>query len=203
MQSAVLLLRDPERIGVLAHPVRARIAEALRHPDTAAGVARGLGRSRQFVNYHLKELARVGLVQRVGERRKGNFVEQLYQASARRFLVSSRFAGDPARLEAVFRDQVSLAQLSELGERVQRDAAALIDAAGRDGSEVPSASILGDVRFADAEARAAFMQELTQSLKTLLAKHGDADGEPYRLALGVYPDPEEEQCRTTSRPRSS
>jgi DNA-binding transcriptional ArsR family regulator len=192
MQSHVETLSDPERIGALANPLRAKILGALRGSDTAAGLARGLGRSRQSVNYHLKALERVGLVQRVGERRKGNFVEQLYQACARRFVVSSRFAADPQRLESVFRDQVSLAQLSELGERLQRDSAALIDLAGSEGRQVPSASVSAEAHFADEETRTAFMSELLECLKTLLAKHGDAHGEPYRVALAAYPDLEEE-----------
>ena len=120
MQSPVQLLEDSRQVRALAHPVRARILEALRTPGTAAGVARAFGRSRQYVSYHLKELERLGLVRHAGERRKGNFVEQLYEATARRFVVSSRFASDPERLAAVFRDQVSLGQLSELGERLQR-----------------------------------------------------------------------------------
>jgi len=192
MGSSVELLRDPERVAVLAHPVRVRILEALREPDTAARVARAFGRSRQYVSYHLKELERVGLVERVGERRKGNFVEQLYRASARRFVVSAHFASDPQQLESVFRDQVSLAQLAELGERLQRDSAGLIDLAASEGRKVPSASVAAQVRFADAATRSAFMGELVESLKSLLSKYGSGEGERYRIALAAYPQLEED-----------
>ncbi len=192
MQARVELLGDPERIGALAHPARVQILEALREPNTAAGVARGFGRSRQSVSYHLKELERVGLVERVGERRKGNFVEQLYRATARRFVVSSAFATDPQKLASVFRDQVSLAQLAELGERLQRDSAGLIDLAATEGQQVPSASLSAEVRFANEAARAAFMVELVESLKSLLNKHSSAQGEAYRVALAAYPQLEEE-----------
>jgi len=188
MQSPVELLRDPACVAVLAHPVRARILEALREPDTAASVARSFGRSRQYVSYHLKELERVGLVERVGERRKGNFVEQLYRACARRFVVSGRFAADPKRLESVFRDQVSLGQLAELGERLQRDSAGLIDLAASEGCQVPSASVTAQVRFADASARSAFMGELVECLKSLLSKHGSGEGDSYCVALAAYPE---------------
>jgi len=192
MQAAVELLRDPESVAVLAaHPARPQILDALREPDTAAGVARAFGRSRQYVSYHLKELERVGLVERVGERRKGNFVEQLYRASARRFVVSSRFATDPARLEAVFRDQVSLAQLSDLGERIQRDSAGWIELAATSGLQVPSASLDAEVRFPDEAARSAFMAELVDALRSLLARYGSAEGERFRIALAAYPHLEE------------
>lgn len=191
MQPSVELLRDPQQIGALAQPVRVKILEALRTPDTAAGLARQLGRSRQNVSYHVKELERVGLVRRVGERRKGNFVEQLYEATAKRFVVSWRFASDPERLAAVLRDQVSLSQLSDLGERLQRDAAGLIDRAAFERCEIPSATVEAEVRFPDAAARAAFMAEYVDVLRSLLARHGHAEGARYRVALAAYPEVEE------------
>lgn len=193
MQSPVELLDDSEQVGALAHPVRARILEALRTPDTAASLARAFGRSRQYVSYHVKELERVGLVRRAGERRKGNFLEQLYQATARRFVVSSRFAANPRRLASVFRDQVSLSQLSDLGERLQRDAAALVDLAAFEGREIPSASVEAEVRFPDQAARAAFMAELVDTFNSLLAKHGAGQGQRFRVALAAYPELEEER----------
>jgi DNA-binding transcriptional ArsR family regulator len=134
VQAPVELLNDSDQIRALAHPVRAEILRSLRTPDTAAGLARAFGRSRQNVSYHLKALEQVGLVRHVGERRKGNFVEQLCEAIARRFVVSSQFASDADRLASVFRDQLSLAQLSELGERLQRDAAELVERAAFDGT---------------------------------------------------------------------
>jgi hypothetical protein len=66
-----------------------RILDELREPGSAAGVARRLSESRQNVNYHLKELARGGLVERVGERRAGGFVETLFRASATAVLITS------------------------------------------------------------------------------------------------------------------
>lgn len=66
-----------------------RILDELREPASAAEVARRLGESRQNVSYHLKELARGGLVQREGERRARGFVETLYRASATAVVVTS------------------------------------------------------------------------------------------------------------------
>ncbi len=193
MQDSVELLRNSDQVGALAHPVRARILEALRRPDTAAGLARSFGRSRQNVAYHVKELERLGLVRHVGERRKGNFVEQLYEATARRFVVSSRFASNPERLAAVFRDQVSLSQLSDLGERLQRDAAGLIDLAAFEGEQIPSATVEAEVRFADEAARTAFMAEYVDTVKSLLAKYGHGEGPRFRVVLAAYPELEEER----------
>jgi DNA-binding transcriptional ArsR family regulator len=193
MQSPVEFLNDPQQVAAVAHPVRARILEALRSANSAASVARSFGRSRQFVSYHLKELERLGLVRAAGERRNGNFVEQLYESTARRFMVSAQFAADPERLASVFRDQVSLSQLSNLGERIQRDSALLIDAAAREGNQIPSASVEAEVCLPDEAARAAFMAEFVDLFQALLAKHGRKDGEKFHVALTAYPSLEERQ----------
>src|SRR5262245_16430647 len=118
---AVHTIKDPDALQAVAHPLRIRILDALREPDSAAGVARRLGEARQKVNYHIKELERAGLLRRHGERRTGNFVETLFQSAARTLVVSPRAAwGDPRRLAALV-DQLSLEHLVTLGERLERD----------------------------------------------------------------------------------
>src|SRR5690606_27027842 len=145
MPAAVQLIEDPVAVQALAAPVRLAVLNALREPDSAAGVGRAIGQPRQKANYHVRELERAGLVQNVGERRKGNFVEQLYQVSARRFIVSPRFTWDRDQLARALRDQVSLANLVDVGERLQRDATALLDRAATDGSEIASAAVTAEV----------------------------------------------------------
>ena len=189
---AVRLIDDPRQIQALAQPVRIRVLDALRTPDSAAGVARTIGGSRQNVNYHVKELERVGLVRHAGERRKGNFIEQLYQSAARRYVVSPRFAWDPDRLASTLRDQVSLSHLANLGERLQQDATALIDRAAFEGEEIATATVEAEVRFKDEAARSAFMQDYVAALRPLLKKHGGRSGTHYRVALAVYPGQEPE-----------
>jgi hypothetical protein len=41
------------------------------------------------VNHHVKELEKVGLLEGAGERRKGNFVEQLYETAAGTFAIEA------------------------------------------------------------------------------------------------------------------
>jgi hypothetical protein len=93
----------------------------------------------------------------------------------------------------VLRDQVSLARLVELGERLQRDGAELLARAAFEGVEVTSASVEAEVRFATPEERSAFMEEYLAAIGPLLRKHGAREGEPFRVALGVYPDPSKEE----------
>jgi DNA-binding transcriptional ArsR family regulator len=191
MTSRVLSVRDPDAVAALTHPTRVRILDALRSPDSAAGAARALGESRQRVNYHLKELARAGLVRPAGERRKGNFVEQLYESAGGTFVVSPRLTwGDGARLRAIA-DQVSLQHLVEVGERLQRDAATLLDRAAFDGEEIAAVAVEASVRFPDAEARAAFLDAYLDIVARLIAEHASAEGEAFTVALVAHPTAQE------------
>jgi DNA-binding transcriptional ArsR family regulator len=188
MTDRVAVVTDPDAVQALTHPIRVRILDALRTADSAAGVAREIGQSRQNVNYHLKELERAQLVRPTGERRRGNLVEPLYEAVATTFVVSPRLAWSDERRGAALRDQVSLEHLVMVGERLQRDATALLDLAAFDGETIPSASVEAEVCFADATARAAFMQEYLAALGPLLKKHGSRDGDAFRVAVAVYPE---------------
>ena len=190
MPERLAVLDTSDELAAITHPTRLRVLDALRSPDSAASVARRLGEPRQRINHHVRELAKAGLLVDAGERRKGNFVEQLYEARAHTFVLSPRLTwGDGARLRAIA-DQVSLQELVEVGERVQRDAAALLDRAAFDGEQVPSAAVAATVRFADAESRAAFLDEYLALTASLIERHAAREGEAYTVALVTYPETE-------------
>ena len=46
------------------------------------------------------------------------------------------------------------------------------------------------MRFADAAARTAFMEEYLAMLGPLLRRYGAREGAPFRVALAVYEDPD-------------
>jgi DNA-binding transcriptional ArsR family regulator len=188
-----MVLDQPEQLRALTHPSRLRVLDALREPDSAAGVARRLDEPRQRVNHHVRELAKAGLVIDAGERRKGNFVEQLYEATAGTYVLSPRLTwGDRDRLRAAT-DQVALDQLIHFGETVARDAAALLDRAAFDGEQIPSAAVSAVVRLPDADARAAFLDEYLGLLRDLVERHARPDGQEFTVGLVVHPTVEEEQ----------
>ncbi len=189
--SAVAVLDSSEQLAAITHPSRLRVLDALRAPDSAAGVARQLGEPRQRINHHVRELAKAGLLVEAGERRKGNFVEQLYEAAAGTFVLSPRFTwGEGARLRAIV-DQVSLRHLVDVGERLQRDAAWLLDRAAFDGEEIPAVAVEASVRFADAEARAAFLDDYLALTARLIEQHATADGDAFTVALVAHPSTED------------
>lgn len=197
MAQSVHVVEDIEALQVLGHPLRVRILEALREPGSAATVAREVGEARQKVNYHLKELERVGLVQAVGERRTGNFIETLYEAVARSFLVSPRVAwSDPRRVDAL-RQQHSLERLVMVGGQLERDAISLLDRAAFDGEQIASAAVEVDVHFADEKDRAAFLDEYLAAVQKLCDRYGSRKGLPYRVVLAAHPAAQTEEGADT------
>ena len=187
----VVTLRDPDAIAAATHPVRAALLAAMRRPTSAASAARATGQSRQNAAYHVRELAKVGLLRHAGERQNGNFVEQLYVAAAPTMVISPRSAwGEDARRPAAMASQLSLGTLVETGEQLQRDAAVLLDRAAFDGEDIASASVAAEVRFATEADRAAFLKEYLELVGDLTRRHTASEGEPYRVVLAAYPDPE-------------
>jgi DNA-binding transcriptional ArsR family regulator len=184
---AVKVIDDPEQVAALAHPRRLAILEMLRTPNSASGVARSLGDTRQKINHRVRALLDAGLIRLVGERRTGNFVEQLYESIAGTFVVSPRLAWSDDRRTEALRSQVPLEHLVEMGERLQRDAAGLLDRAAFEDEEIACAAIDASVRFADETARAAFIDEYLAALEPLLRKYGARTGDAFRVVLAVHP----------------
>jgi len=188
----VLTLEDQDQVAAATHPSRAALLAAMRTPTTAAAAARATGISRQNAAYHVRALARAGLVRHVGERQHGTFREQLWEAVARTFVVPSRGTATPDARERALADQAGLGRLVELGEQLTRDAATLLDRAAFDGESIPSAAARIDIRFADAAARAAFLRDHLEAVARLAAEHGSREGAPFRVVVAAYPDPTEE-----------
>jgi hypothetical protein len=93
-------------------------------------------------------------------------------------------------------DQFSLERLVNVGERLQRDAAVLLDRAAFEGDEIASVSVEAEVRFAGEADRAAFLKEYLAAVGPLFRKYGRRRGDPYRVALAAYPNPEEVETQT-------
>jgi DNA-binding transcriptional ArsR family regulator len=186
---ATRTLTSDEAFVLLAHPLRVQILDALHEPDSAAGLARRIGATRQKVNYHLRELERAGLVEHAGERRAGNLMETLYRGVARSFLVPPRLTWtDPGRMQAL-QEQHSLERLVLAGERVQREAAVLLDRAAFDGDDIASLAVEAEVRLGNEAERAAFLEAYLEAIRPLLTKYGRKRGVAYRVTIAAYPDP--------------
>jgi DNA-binding transcriptional ArsR family regulator len=184
--------------AALLDPLRRRILEALRDPDSAAGLARRMRLPRQKVNYHVRELARAHLVERAGDRRKRNMIERRYVATARAYVLSpgllGRLGADARRIE----DRFSAAYLQALAAQMQTELGRAGKEAATQEKRLATLSLSSELRFESAAQRAAFARALHEAVTAVIGRHASparlaggrsAPGRPYRLILGCYPIP--------------
>jgi DNA-binding transcriptional ArsR family regulator len=191
MESAALaVIRDPVQAVALLQPERLKLLEALGAPDSASGLARRFELPRQRLNYHLKELEKAGLVELVEERRKGNCIERVVRATARRYVISPEVLGEIGQTREDATDRFSAAYLVGLAARVIRDVAGLMARATASKKRLATITIETDIRLANAEARAAFAEDLSQAIARLAEKYHDdnaGEGRWFRLIAASYP----------------
>jgi DNA-binding transcriptional ArsR family regulator len=182
------IVESAEQATVLLHPLRAEILSVLSEPLSAAEVGRRMSETPQRVNYHLKALEKVGLVQQVGKRQIRNLVEVLYQALAKTFILSEYLGLGEETIQRL-KDQSSLSNIVMLAETMKKDAITLLDYADQY-QEVPSASIQSVVSLPSEATREQFLEEYVTFVKTLINKYNNKHdgGEAFKVTLAVYPD---------------
>jgi DNA-binding transcriptional ArsR family regulator len=186
----VAVIDDPAAAEACLDPTRARLLAALAEPGSATMLAAKVGLARQKVNYHLRTLEQHGLVELVEERRKGNVTERVMRASAQSYLISpaalAAVAPDPSRSP----DRLSARWLLALAARTIRDVGTLVTGASAAGKRVATYAVDAKVRFASAADRAAFAEELTTAVTTLVGKYHDESapgGREHQIVVAVYP----------------
>lgn len=94
-QQAEFILANADQVGALAHPLRIRILALLRDdPHTNQQLAETLGESPARLHFHVKELAKEGLIVLVEQRPKGGVLEKYYLAAARDYRLHPSVGGD-------------------------------------------------------------------------------------------------------------
>jgi DNA-binding transcriptional ArsR family regulator len=188
------VIRDSAAAAALLDPVRQELLTHLHEPDSATGLARRLRLPRQRINYHLRALERAGLVELVEERRKGNCLERVVRATARAFVISPEALGALGPTPEAAGDRLSSAYLIAAAGRAIRDVASLEARARRAGKRIATMTLDADVRFASAESRARFAEELADTVARLTAKYHDErapGGRRFRLLAAIHPTPSE------------
>jgi DNA-binding transcriptional ArsR family regulator len=186
----VAVIEDPAAAGVSLDPTRARLLAELAEPGSASTLAAKVGMPRQKVNYHLRALEEHGLVELVEQRRKGNMTERVLRATAASYVISpvalSPLAPDPARSP----DRLSARWLLAVAAKLVRDVGALVTGGAKAGKRVATFALDGEVRFASAADRAAFVEELTGAVTALVSKYHDEQapgGRDHRVVVAVHP----------------
>ncbi|MBI1851479.1 MAG: helix-turn-helix domain-containing protein [Planctomycetes bacterium] len=195
-------LLGAEGAAAVLHPLRRRILEGLNEPDSASGLSKRLGLARQKINYHLRELEREGLLELVEERKKGNCVERLVRATARAFVLNPAALGalgaDPEQIE----DRFSSAYLVAVASQAIHDVAVLRERAAKADKKLATFTMQTEVRFASAEERRAFTEELANVVAKLAARYHDEKapgGRRFRFVVGGYPALASERRSSTGK----
>jgi DNA-binding transcriptional ArsR family regulator len=184
------IVRDPARVAAMMQPVRLKLLQLLAEPQSASSIARSIDLPRQQVNYHLRELEKEGFLAFVEERRKGNCIERIVQATAQAYLVSPEALGGLGPDAATQRDRFSAAYLVSAAARVIRELAVLSLRSRLAGKRLSTITLETEIQFRSAGERNAFAEELANTLAKLAARYHQAnspEGRRFRFVLGGYP----------------
>ncbi len=191
MGPTLSILSHDEAATAVLEPTRLRLLGELREPGSAAGLARRLDLPRQKVNYHLRELEKAGLVRLVEERRKGNCVERVVQATASSYLIDPGILGPLAAEPERISDRLSSAYLVAVAAKAIRELAELRARADRAKKPLATLAIQADVRFASKQDRNAFAEDLANAVAQLVREYhtpgGDESGRLHHFFVGGYP----------------
>ena len=187
----VATINTTDRAAAMLDPVRLRILELVRdEADSAAGVARALGLPRQRVNYHVRELERAGFLEFVAARKRGNFVERLFRAKARAWVIAPQALGGVAASADEVRDRFSTSYLLALAGRSIRDVSELREKAEEAGKRLATFTLETEARFGSPVDANAFVEELSNCMANLVAKYHDQhahEGRTFRFTVMAYP----------------
>ena len=186
------IVRQPGRAQVLLHPERRRLLEALASgPDSASGLARRLGESRQRLNYHLRLLEEAGHVELAEERWKGSRPERVMRLVARHYVLDPAAIGSITADPEEVGDRFSATYLVALASRALRELAELLERSSAKGARLATASVNASVRLGSPAAFNKFQSDLARAVARVIAKHHDeqGDGRWFRVIAGAYPGP--------------
>ncbi len=186
----IQVIDDPATAAVAMEPTRSRILSELAAPASAATLATRVGLARQKVNYHLRALEAHGLVKLAEQRMWGGLTERLLVATAASYVVSPNALGpvavDPEREV----DKLSASYLIALGARIIREVADLVRRVEKADKRLATMAIDTEISFASPTDRAAFSNELTAAIASLVSKYHDADApgaRAHRLVIVAHP----------------
>ncbi|RPD39175.1 winged helix-turn-helix domain-containing protein [Chitinophaga barathri] len=198
------LIQDTQTAAAMMHPLRMRILEQLREPNSAAGLARLLDMPRQQLNYHLRELEKNELVELVEEKRKGNCTERIVRATSRSYMVLLNTAA-PVDSDEIG-DKFSSTYLLQSAGHMMQDVATMQAGAHKARKKLATFTLETEVRFEDPSALHAFADEVAQTIARLAMKYHqpeNAHARPYQFHLFSHPTikKQDHEKRNESGPR--
>lgn len=186
------IINDPAAAIVALEPIRSRLLAELAKPASAATLAARVGLARQKVNYHMRALEAHQLVRQAGKRQWGGLTERLMVASASSYIVSPRALGPVALTPDRDADRLSASYLIALAARIVDEVGNLLRRSRAADKHLATLSLDTEIRFRSAADRAAFSNELIQTVTALASRYHDEfspGGRTHRLMVLAHPVP--------------
>lgn len=176
---AIRALSDPRRLELLKQLVVKQM--------TAAELAETIGEEKSKLYYHLGELENHGLIDVVETRKKRNFLEKVYRATARYYSVDrTLFSGDHGM-------EVFFSTVTSILDTTAADIHRLIETGEIDGDSIERVH-QGHRRIEVTEERRAEFSERLEALIEEFSREQPEDDQqersPYLISFVVYPDRE-------------
>jgi DNA-binding transcriptional ArsR family regulator len=187
------VIEDPKAAAMAVEPIKSTLLAALAEPASAATLAARLRLPRQKINYHLRSLENHGLVRLSEERLWGGLTERVMVASAASYIVSPAALGPVAASPRHTGDRLSASYLITLAARIVREVGVLMQRAREARKALATLALDTEIRFKSSADRAAFTNELSEAVKTLVSRYHDATtpgGRAHRLVIVAHPLPE-------------
>ncbi len=190
------IIDDPAAAIIALEPIRSRLLAELAEPASAATLATRVGLARQKVNYHVRALEAHQLVREAGKRQWGGLTERLLVASASSYIVSPRALGPVALYPERDADRLSASYLIALAARIVDEVGNLLRRSRAADKHLATMSLDTEIRFRSAADRAAFSNELIQTVTALVSRYHDEfspGGRAHCLVLMAHPLPHDSQ----------
>lgn len=173
---------DPDMILNSMSGFRRTLLEMLDEPDSATGLARKLGVSRQKVNYHLRTLEENGFVELAELRQRRGLTERVVRRSAD-VVVVNPLAFDTTGLGAT--DAAGVSGVVTTATDMIRHAATVTRSAGADEQRVAAAALETTIRVASPGD----VRRLLADLGNVIAGYDSETGMSIRIASLLLPEP--------------
>jgi len=201
--SSVALLDRAGPLRAALSPIRRRLLDRLRRPASATELAAEMDLGRQRLNYHLRELEKVGLVHLVEERQRRGFVERILAARADAFVIDPSLmdSGRTAKRRAAAQDRFSAEYLIDTAGSIVRNVVRMRGRASDEGARLLTFAIDTEVAFASPQAFEHFTTELAESLARHAAQFNTTGGRRYRVVIAGHPGVNHGRPRDRRNPR--
>ena len=183
------VLTDSTRLAAALSPLRMRLLEELKEPQSATSLAPLMGLSRQTLNYHLRELEREGFLELVEERPRRGCVERLMKVTSRSFVVNPALLGGLADDPAQAHDRMSSTYLLATAAGVVRDVATLSQRAAAVDERLATFTMDCEIAFRSPAAFRSFTEDLAGAVARLAVKYDQpaARSRRFRIVIGSHP----------------